>query len=137
MSHGKCDQTEKDRRRETYQGCSMSTCVPRFFGICIPRCEIQEQEFTLHQENSKKKKTQMILDSIRGSTRTRTSSMLQKERTQDKTNPTEPIFKKETINCIIIYMQAENNKENLTLTMQGTNDIDLPLPKKPFKITKT
>jgi hypothetical protein len=62
--------------------------------------------------------------------------MLQKERTQDKTNPTQSIFKKETINCIIIYMQAEDNKENLTLTMQGTNKIDLPLPKKPFKITK-
>jgi hypothetical protein len=136
MSHGKYDQTEKDRRRKTYQGCSMSTCVPRFFGICIPRCEIQEQEFTLHKENSKKKKTQMILDSIRGSTRTRTSSMLQKERTQDKTNPTKSIFKKETINCIIIYTQAEDNKENLTLTMQGTNNIDLPLPKKPYKITK-
>ncbi len=78
----------------------------------------------------------MILDSIRGSTRTRSSSMLQKERTQDKNNPTKSIFKKEIINCIIIYMQAEDNKENLTLTMQGTNKIDLPLPKKPFKITK-
>lgn len=136
MSHGKCDQTEKDRMRKTYQGYSMSTYVPRFFGICIPRCEIQEQEFTLHQENSKKKKTQMILDSIRDSTRTRTSSMLQKERTQDKTNPTKSIFKKETINCTIIYMQAQDNKENLTLTMQGTNNIDLTLPKKPYKITK-
>jgi hypothetical protein len=115
----------------------MSTRVPRFFGICILRCEIQEQEFTLHQENSKKKtKTQMILDSIRGSTRTRTSSMLQKERTQDKTNPTKSIFKKETLNCIIIYMQVEDNKEILTLTMQGSNNIDLPLPKKPSKITK-
>jgi hypothetical protein len=112
----------------------MSTCVPRFVGIRIPRCEIQEQEFILHQENKKKKKkTQMILDSIRGSTRTRTSSMLQKERTQDKTNPTKSIFKKETLNCIIIYMQVEDNKEILTLTMQGTNNIDLPLQRKTFQ----
>lgn len=97
--------------------------MPRFFGICIPRCEIQEQEFTLHQENSKKKKkkTQMILDSTRGSTRTRTSSTLQKERTQDKTNPTKSIFKKETLNCMIIYMQVEDNKEILTFREPTTS----------------